>query len=258
MQSVTMLLDVAVDKLAKTRNSLVSYKTTGFSDAQTTATEMCKNMNVEAVLKLKRVRTKTRTFSYESPDEPIDNALKKMEVEFFNVLMDATLTSLDERFQSMQKVNDTFGVLTNFHKMSHEELQEHCLNLSTVLTHDGHNDIDGMKLAAEMEDFPSLPTAKQMTSMELLKFMYEKRLTELKPNMWVALRICASLPVTVASAERSFSKLKLIKTFLRSTMVQERLNGLAIISINHVVSQQLSYDAVIDDFASRKSRRVEL
>nr|CAI5858450.1 unnamed protein product [Callosobruchus analis] len=37
------------------------------------------------------------------------------------------------------------------------------------------------------------------------------------------------MPVSVASCERSFSKLKLIKTYLRSTMGQERLSGLAIL-----------------------------
>ena len=38
-------------------------------------------------------------------------------------------------------------------------------------------------------------------------------------------------PVTVATTESSFSKLKLIKNFLRSSMSQERLNGLALLSI---------------------------
>jgi hypothetical protein len=51
------------------------------------------------------------------------------------------------------------------------------------------------------------------------------------PNASIAYRILLTIPVTVASAERSFSKLKLIKTYLRSTMLQERLNGLAILSI---------------------------
>ena len=35
----------------------------------------------------------------------------------------------------------------------------------------------------------------------------------------------------VASAERNFLKLKLIKSYLRSTMSQERLSGLTILSI---------------------------
>ncbi|XP_019217041.1 uncharacterized protein LOC106097293 [Oreochromis niloticus] len=126
-----------------------------------------------------------------------------------------------------------------------------------TLTHDSQPDINGTELAMEMQNFPPLPS-KNMTNMELLTFLHEKKLAEIYPNMWVALRIFATLPVTVAAAERSFSKLKLIKTYLRSTMMQERLSGLSIISINHVVSNQLSYDDVVDDFAARKTRRVRL
>ncbi|KAK0144204.1 Zinc finger MYM-type protein 1 [Merluccius polli] len=93
--------------------------------------------------------------------------------------------------------------------------------------------------------------------MELLSFLQERILKEMYPNVWVALRIAVTIPVTVASAERSFSKLKLIKTYLRSTMSQERLNGLALMSINREVSRQVSFNDTIDAFAARKSRRVE-
>ena len=40
-----------------------------------------------------------------------------------------------------------------------------------------------------------------------------------------------TVPVSVASAKRKFSKLKLIKSYLRSTMSQQRLNGLVLLSI---------------------------
>ena len=63
--------------------------------------------------------------------------------------------------------------------------------------------------------------------------------------------------VTVASAERSFSKLKLLKTYLRSTMSQERLNGLALMSVNQEVASQISFDDTINTFAMRKSRIVK-
>ena len=68
-------------------------------------------------------------------------------------------------------------------------------------------------------------------------------------------RIACTLPVTVASAEKSFSKFKLIKNYLRSSMAQERLSGLAVISINNKVGHQISYSDVINDFASRKARK---
>ena len=46
-----------------------------------------------------------------------------------------------------------------------------------------------------------------------------------------ALFLFLTLPVTVATAERSFSKLKLIKNYLRNTMGQERLSGLSLLAI---------------------------
>lgn len=69
-------------------------------------------------------------------------------------------------------------------------------------------------------------------------------------------QIGPTLPETVAQAERNFSKLKLIKSYLRSTMSQESLSGLAVISINLAIAGQISNDDVNDDFASRKARKV--
>ena len=96
--------------------------------------------------------------------------------------------------------------------------------------------------------------SKKMTQLDLLQFIHKKELAEIYPNLWTALRVSLTLPVTVASAESSFSKLKLIKTYLRSTMSQERLSGIAVISINHQPANQISYD----DFASKKTRKARL
>lgn len=57
--------------------------------------------------------------------------------------------------------------------------------------------------------------------------------------MWIALRILLTIPVTVASGERSFSKLKLIKTYVRSNMGDERLSSLAILSIENYIAENL-------------------
>ena len=77
-------------------------------------------------------------------------------------------------------------------------------------------------------------------------------------NFCIALRTLLTILVTVASGERSFSKLKLIKTYLRSSMGQERLNNLVILSIEHEVAHNLNYTVVIDSFAAAKARKVAL
>ena len=48
----------------------------------------------------------------------------------------------------------------------------------------------------------------------------------------VALRILATLPVTSCECERSFSAMLRLKNYTRSTMVEERLNGLALMEIH--------------------------
>lgn len=78
------------------------------------------------------------------------------------------------------------------------------------------------------------------------------------PNLTIALEILLSLPVSVASAETSFSKLKFIKNYLRSTMHQDRLSNLALLSIESDLSENLNVEQIVDQFANAKVRRVPL
>jgi len=54
----------------------------------------------------------------------------------------------------------------------------------------------------------------------------------------------------------SFSKLKLIKSYLRSTMSQQRLNELALLSIEKDFLNKINYDNLIDNFASQTTRKI--
>ena len=84
---------------------------------------------------------------------------------------------------------------------------------------------------------------------------YIKRL-ESFPDTCIAFKILLTIHIIVASAERSFSKLKLIKSYLRSTMSQERLSGLAILSIENEMLVELECKNLISNFASQKARKI--
>jgi len=45
-----------------------------------------------------------------------------LEISFFNVIVDVSVTSLQERFKLLGDVEDKFGVLVNFHNLPEEEL----------------------------------------------------------------------------------------------------------------------------------------
>ncbi|XP_066958861.1 uncharacterized protein [Macrobrachium rosenbergii] len=254
LQSPKMQLDVAVDLLTKAKSSLTNYRRTGFASAQASAKDMCEEMNIEAVLKEKRLRSTKKHFSYEAPDEPIADTMKRLEATFFNVVVDTAIESLTDRFKTLGELRDRFGVLLNFQKLDDQAFGNQYENLCMTLSTGNESDIDGKELAVEVKNLPRLPS-DDMTALELLTFIHKKNLEELYPSLWVALRIACTLPVTVTSAERSFSKLKLIKTYLRSSMGQDRLTGLAIISTNHEVGKQVSYENIFDDFANKKARK---
>ncbi len=63
------------------------------------------------------------------------------------------------------------------------------------------------------------------------------------------LKIYLSIPVTSAGAERSFSCLKRLKTWLRNNMGQVRLSDLILLNI------ESETDKIIYDFCNNKSRR---
>ena len=89
------------------------------------------------------------------------------------------------------------------------------------------------------------------TSFSILKEAYQHAASHCFPNMKILLSVLLTVPVTNAEAERSFSALKRLKSYLRSTINQERLNGLALLAVHNDFS--ISAENVIDNFA--KSNR---
>jgi hypothetical protein len=129
-----------------------------------------------------------------------------------------------------------------------------CVNMEDALKSKEHKDIDGTELFGELILIQDL-LKKSMGPLDILKFLKKR---PFYPNAIIAYRILLTISVTVASAERSFSKLKLLKSYMRSTMTQERLNGLAMISIESDVFEDTDYEGVIKDFISRNRRRMLL
>ena len=75
------------------------------------------------------------------------------------------------------------------------------------------------------------------------------------PNTEIALRIYLSMMVTNCSGERSFSKLKRIKNEQRTSISQNRLNDLTILSIERELLKEIDAKDTIARFAAQKARK---
>jgi hypothetical protein len=69
-------------------------------------------------------------------------------------------------------------------------------------------------------------------------------------DIFSACIIFLTLPVTVANAKRSFSKLKIIKNYFRNSMLKVRLTNMSLLNIEWNRTNELDINKIINDFAN--------
>ena len=89
-----------------------------------------------------------------------------------------------------------------------------------------------------------------------MRFIQKNNLGNSVPNIVIMLRIFITVAVSVATCEKSLSKLKLIKNYLRSSMSTLRMRNLAIPSIEQQLADEINFDIAVEEFANKKARKV--
>ena len=80
-------------------------------------------------------------------------------------------------------------------------------------------------------------------------------LVDMAPSFVSALKTYIVLPSSACEAERSFSTLRRLKTYLRSTQTQQRLNNLAILNTHREHAEALDLAEAVNEFVSRSQTR---
>ncbi|XP_060846379.1 uncharacterized protein LOC132926049 [Rhopalosiphum padi] len=77
------------------------------------------------------------------------------------------------------------------------------------------------------------------------------------PNVYKLLNLALTLPISSASCERSFSTMRRINTYIRSTMTLDRFSSLAILNIERDISNNIDSNDILNIY-SKTNRRLEL
>ncbi|KAK1626212.1 hypothetical protein QYE76_000527 [Lolium multiflorum] len=269
LQAKDMLIDVAIEKVQGLMTFFEGYRETGFLKALEIAKGIARELDIAAKFPERREIKRKKQFD-ENPDGTIvatHSAEESFRINYFIPLVDQAISSLKTRFDQYEGYQKIFGFLFTSEKiqsLDNDSLKSSCANLEAALmdkkadnhtNEDRKSDIDANELYVELKLLKDFIPNGNMGPVEVLNFLKRH---DCFPNASIAYRVLLTIPVTVASAERSFSKLKLLKSYMCTTMTQQRLNDLATISLESEVLEKIDYKDIIEDFISKNPQRMML
>ncbi|XP_053108997.1 uncharacterized protein LOC128326342 [Hemicordylus capensis] len=169
---------------------------------------------------------------------------------------------MDESFTHLHNTDAKFGFLLDIEGLCYgakrNDLKKKCENFAELYS----SDVDGGELYEEILDCRMLLSVRTNMKIsrpeELLKFLIQYGDKSVFPNLCNAIQIMLTIVVSLASCERSYSKLKLILPYLRASMGQGGLCDLALLSVEREETEKTDFDHIVDQFASVKARKVQL
>ena len=77
------------------------------------------------------------------------------------------------------------------------------------------------------------------------------------PNFFKLLQLVITLPVSSATCERSFSAMRRVRNYLRSTMTEDRFTSLSLLHIESELSSSVNAHDVVAQYAEGANRRLQ-
>ena len=218
----------------------------------------CKRMN-ELNVPVVQPRISRRQINRANPPATTPNEFYMRAI--YLPLLDAVISDMQSRFsdETISNLNDLAYFMPAVIAQSSEvpvHLTDHLLRRYSGIiepmyqfTLDGEIALWRQKWSSRLSDRPDAVIPQ--TAAEGLAACDQQAF----PLIHTFLIILFTLPVSTASAERSFSSLRRLKTWMRSRMGEERLTGLAILNVHRDIA--VNVDKVIDRFAKSKTRLLD-
>ena len=157
--------------------------------------------------------------------------------------LDAEIVKLSKAADAVMALNDEDGTI--------DEL----LN-----TYNGELEINPALLKAEMHIVrSSVAGLERFSSNNPERFSPPLLLLKLQnyPNLFKLLQLVMTLPVSSATCERSFSAMRRVRNYLRTTMSESRFSALSSLYIERDLSSNVDVHDVVAQYAAKGNRQLQ-
>jgi hypothetical protein len=176
--------------------------------------------------------------------------------DLYNCILDRFISEILDRFEpkNLEPLITIFNLLNDKKRLLSDEKLKNDFKIYEDL-------ININKLYFELDLFYRLKEHYKLETFEnLIEFLRSQKQNRENfssfKNIYILLKIYLTSPIANVSSERGFSCLKRVKTYLRSTMVQERLSSLAILNLESEMINLIDIEEVITEFSSKLNRNL--
>lgn len=251
-------VNIDLGKVVELYQSLIHFITSIRNDEFFTGNvNLAKNIKSEEY-ELDRVRIKKRKLQ---ADEERENEVHmsgrdKFKVETYFAILDRIESEMKKRCTAYINIYEKYNFLFNLNQLSLEEIVQKANKLQAF-----YNDDLEESFSNECLHFRSYLQSimenneNNLGVIESSLLLRSKNLQTVFPNIDIAIRMLLCMAISNCSAERSFSTLKRIKNYLRSSLVEDKLNSLSLLAIESELLNSIDFEDTINEFANQKSRR---
>ncbi|XP_065866481.1 uncharacterized protein [Euphorbia lathyris] len=190
LQSKSMCIDSTMKQLEGVILFLQKFRDEGYESCLNVAKDVAFNMDVEPIFPTKRRITRKKQIDENDYEEEIKNPQQLFKEEYFLIVVDMALVSLESRFEQLKYFESIFGFLFNSKKLKSldcDDLKICCDNLHSTFSHDGVSDFDLNDFFSELKVLQiTLPSDELMSTIEILEFV---KAADCYPNVSIAYRI---------------------------------------------------------------------
>jgi hypothetical protein len=243
-------------KLNTLKTYLINEKAKIIENAITQTQKLCDELEIPMDCRLRGRKKNVDVEALHSPAQLISEQLRNN----LELCMKSIIEEISTRFKQLHNLATKFSCIVPSNLLNKELEFDinilndfHDINKEEFLTE--RKRLQAFMAVPELSDVASKWKADLEGPLEVLSFIQKYRLENSLPNLSILLRIFLTIAISIASCERSFSKLNLIKNYLRSTMSNLRLSNLGILSIEREETDSINFEEIIEEFASLKARK---